>query len=142
VIKAIDARFDFNMLSAVSPKGNLRFMVVDVKVASKQFCEFLRRLCYKATKPIFLILDGHPVHCSAKVKKLVWNELKNNSIVLMSIVDLDDMKRKVLDSLKGKRVIVHTFKNSRRDLIMPSGKLIGGTHETKPRKDRPLATAG
>ena len=126
IIKATGARFGFNMLSAVSPKGNMRFMVVDGRVASKQFCEFLRRLCVRATRPIFLILDGHPVHRSAKVKKVVeslkgklqlfflppyspelnpdefvWNEVKNNGIGRMSVSGPDDMKRKVVDYLKS-----------------------------------------
>jgi transposase len=137
VIRATGARFGFNMLSAISPKGNLRFMVVDGKVASKQFCEFLRRLCYKATRPIFLILDGHPVHRSGKVKKLVesfkgklqlfflppyspelnpdefvWNEVKNNGIGRMSISGLDDMKRKVVDYLKNMQrfpILIQSF---------------------------------
>jgi transposase len=126
VIKVTGARFGFNMISAVSPKGNLRFMVVEGKVAGKQFCEFLRRLSLKAPRPIFLILDGHPVHRSAKVKKLieslkgrlqlfflppyspelnpdewVWNELKNNGIGRMAISGPNDMKRKTVDYLKN-----------------------------------------
>jgi len=126
IIKVTGARFGFNMLSAVSPKGNMRFMVVDGRVASKQFCEFLRRLCVRAARPIFLILDGHPVHRSAKVKKVVesmkgklqlfflppyspelnpdefvWNEVKNNGIGRMSLSGPEDMKRKVVDYLKN-----------------------------------------
>jgi transposase len=126
VIKATGARFGFNMISAVSPRGILRFMVVEGKVGGRQFCEFLRRLVYKVPKPIFLILDGHPVHRSAKVKNLVtslkgklqlfflppyspelnpdesvWNELKNNGIGRMSITGPDDMKQKTVDYLKA-----------------------------------------
>jgi transposase len=71
VVKVTGARFGFNMISAVSPKGQLRFMVVAGKVAAKQFCEFLRRLVFRARRPMFLILDGHPVHRSAKVRRLV-----------------------------------------------------------------------
>jgi len=125
VIKVTGARFGFNMISAVSPKGQLRFMVVDGKVAAKQFCEFLRRLIFKATEPIFLILDGHPVHRSVKVKRLVeslkgklqlfflppyspelnpdewvWNDLKNNGIGRMAITGSDDMKQKTVGYLK------------------------------------------
>jgi transposase len=125
VVRVTGARFGFNMISAVSPKGQLRFMVVDGKVAAAEFCEFLRRLVYNAPRPIFLILDGHPVHRSAKVKQLVesfagklelfflppyspelnpdesvWNELKNNGIGRMAITGPDDLKRKVTDYLR------------------------------------------
>jgi hypothetical protein len=71
VLRVTGARLGFNMISAVSPRGQLRFMVVPGKVAAAQFCEFLRRLMYQAPRPIFLIPDGHPVHRSAKVKDFV-----------------------------------------------------------------------
>jgi hypothetical protein len=70
VIEATGARFSLNMISAVSPKGQMRFMVVAGKVAAGQFCEFLRRLVHGAQRPVFLIVDGHPVHRSVKVKTL------------------------------------------------------------------------
>jgi len=125
VVRVTGARFGFNMISAISPKGQLRFMVVQGKVAAKQFCEFLRRLIFKAERPLFLILDGHPVHRSGKVRELVeslkgklqlfylppyspelnpdewvWNDLKNNGIGRMAISGPDDMKHKVISHLK------------------------------------------
>lgn len=125
VVRVTGARFGFNMISAVSPRGQMRFMVVQGKVAAKQFCEFLRRLVFKSERPIFLILDGHPVHRSAKVKQLVesmkdklqlfflppyspelnpdewvWNDLKNKGIGRMSTSGPDDMKHKVISHLK------------------------------------------
>ena len=125
VVRATGARFGFNMISAVSPKGQLRFMVVEGKVASAEFCEFLRRLVHNAQRPIFLILDGHPVHRSARVKQLVeslegklelfflppyspelnpdewvWNDLKNNGIGRMAITGPDDLKRIVFDYMR------------------------------------------
>jgi transposase len=125
VVRVTGARFGFNMISAVSPRGQMRFMVIQGKVAAKQFCEFLRRLVFKSERPIFLILDGHPVHRSAKVKQVVasmknklqlfylppyspelnpdewvWNDLKNNGIGRMSISGPDDMKHKVISHLK------------------------------------------
>ena len=125
VITVTGARFGFNMISAVSPKGQLRFMVVEGKVAAKQFCEFLRRLVFRARRPIFLVLDGHPVHRSARVRKLVqslngklqvfflppyspelnpdewvWNDLKNNGVGRMSITGPEHLKHHVVGHLK------------------------------------------
>ena len=71
IVKATGRRFSLNMISAVSPTGYLRFMVVDGKVGAKKFCEFLKRLVSKARKKIFLILDQHPIHKAKCVKKLV-----------------------------------------------------------------------
>jgi len=125
VITTTGARFSLNMISAVSPRGQLRFMVISGRVAGKQFIEFLRRLVHGTKRPIFLIVDGHPVHRSAKVKNLVkslngalelfylppyspelnpdehvWNDLKNNGVGRMQISGPDDMKRKVVSHLK------------------------------------------
>ena len=46
-------------------------MVVRGTVVAKRFIEFLDRLLYGATAPIFLIVDGHPVHRSAAVRRHV-----------------------------------------------------------------------
>jgi len=125
IVRVTGARFGFNLLSAVTAKGQMRFMVVQGKVNAAVFCEFLKRLVYKAERPLFLILDGHPVHRAAKVKQFieslkdtlqvfflppyspelnpdesVWNELKNNGIGRMSIAGPDDMKGKVVSYLK------------------------------------------
>jgi len=125
VVRTTGARFGFNMISAISPRGQMRFMVVEGRVAAKQFCDFLRRLVFRAERPIFLILDGHPVHRSAKVRQLVesmkdklqifflppyspelnpdesvWNDLKNNGIGRMLVTGTDDLKQKVVNHLK------------------------------------------
>ena len=59
------------MISAVNAKGHLRFMAFEGKMNSDKFIEFLKRLIYKAARPIFLILDGHPVHKSKNVQDFV-----------------------------------------------------------------------
>jgi hypothetical protein len=35
------------------------------------FIDFLKRLIFNQEKPVFLIVDGHPVHKSKKVKAYV-----------------------------------------------------------------------
>lgn len=71
VVSTTGARFGFNMISAVSPRGLLRFMIVEGSVGATQFIEFLKRLMHGATKPVFLIVDGHPSHKAKIVKKFV-----------------------------------------------------------------------
>jgi len=71
VVETTGARFSVHMISAVSAKGQLRFMAFNGKMNADKFIEFLQRLIYKARKPVFLILDGHPVHKSRKVKEFV-----------------------------------------------------------------------
>jgi len=59
------------MVLAVSAKGLLRFMTFKGRMNADRFVEFLKRLIYRATTPIFLILDGHPVHKSKRVHDFV-----------------------------------------------------------------------
>jgi transposase len=71
VIKTTGARFSVNMLSAISSKGNMRFMVTDKSCTTAVFIDFLKRLLFKQKEPVFLIVDGHPVHKSKKVRSFV-----------------------------------------------------------------------
>ena len=68
VVRTTGARFGFNMISAVSPKGVLRFMVVEGTVGADQFIDFIKRLIHGTKRRIFLIVDGHPTHKAKKVK--------------------------------------------------------------------------
>lgn len=71
VVKTTGARFGFNMLSAVSARGQFRFMIVEGRVTAAVFCEFLRRLLQGMTRKIVLIVDGHPTHKAKRVRQFV-----------------------------------------------------------------------
>jgi transposase len=71
VVKTTGARFKVNMISAISAQGEMRFMVHEGGVDADVFIGFLKRLVAGQDTPIFLILDGHPVHKSVKVKNYV-----------------------------------------------------------------------
>lgn len=71
IVEKTGARFGVNLVSAVSSRGSLRFMAFEGGMNGDRFIVFLKRLIYNAPRPIFLILDGHPVHRSAKVRAFV-----------------------------------------------------------------------
>ena len=71
VVAATGQRFGINMISAISARGLLRFMVVKGKVNGPKYIEFLQRLIHNAPRPVFLIVDGHPVHKARTVKDFV-----------------------------------------------------------------------
>jgi len=71
VIRTTGARFKINMISAISARGDLRFMLTEKGMNGDLFIEFLKRLIYGAKNPVFLILDGHPTHKSKKVREYV-----------------------------------------------------------------------
>lgn len=71
VVEVTGRRFSCNMISAVSPRGEFRFMIHEGSVTATTFKGFLTRLMVGASKPIFLIVDGHPIHKSKLVKDYV-----------------------------------------------------------------------
>ena len=74
VVTATGRRFSLNMLSAVSPKGEFRFMLHDDTVTAPVFKTFLQRLMVGATNPVFVVVDGHPVHKSALVRQYIESQ--------------------------------------------------------------------
>ncbi len=126
VIRTTGARHSLNLISAVSAKGSMRFMTVNGKMTADRFIEFLERLLKNQSTPVFLIVDGHPVHRSARVRAFVeatdgrlklfhlpayspelnpdeqvWNQLKHHRIGKMFIKSLDDMVEKVGSALRS-----------------------------------------
>jgi transposase len=71
VVRVTGQRFSLNMISAISPRGQLRFMVVRGGVNAFVFIDFLKRLMHGQRRPIYLIVDGHPAHRSKKVREYV-----------------------------------------------------------------------
>jgi transposase len=69
-------RFGCQMISSITNRGRMSFMVFKEKFRVPVFIEFLRRLVRNAQIKIILIVDGHSVHRSAKVTKWV-SERKN-----------------------------------------------------------------
>ena len=55
-------RFGANMLSAITNRGHLDFMVFKGRFNMSVFLRFLRRLVRQAKRKVFLVVDGHPVH--------------------------------------------------------------------------------
>lgn len=125
VVRVTGQRFSLNMISAISPKGSLRFMVVKGGVGAKVFITFLKRLMHGRRRPVFLIVDGHPAHRSKLVKKyvestngklrlfslppyspelnpdeLVWNDVKNNGVARSIVNGPRDLHRVVVGRLR------------------------------------------
>jgi transposase len=63
-------RFGCNVLSTLTNRGELSFMVFQERFNSGVFLGFLRRLVRHAKRPVILIVDNHPVHQAQRVE--VW----------------------------------------------------------------------
>ena len=71
VIPGTGRRFGCNMVSALTNRGRLHFMVFRVRFTAEVFIGFLKRLIRQAKGKVFLIVDGHPVHRSREAKRWV-----------------------------------------------------------------------
>jgi transposase len=76
VVCGTGQRFGCNMISAITNRGRLRFMVFKNRFTAEVFLKFLRRLIRQAGRKAFLILDSHPVHRSGRVKRFVAKHSK------------------------------------------------------------------
>lgn len=77
VILGTGQRFGCNMISAVTNRGQLNFMVFKKRFSAEVLMDFLQRLIRQSQRKVFLIVDGHPVHRSAKVKDWVARKPKS-----------------------------------------------------------------
>ena len=126
VVRVTGKRVSCNMISAISAKGEMSFMVTKGRVNATVFIDFLKRLMSRGERKIFLVVDGHPSHRAKKTKRflesvkdrlelfvlppyspelnpdeLVWNHLKNHRIGRMVVKDHEDLVCKVRFTLRS-----------------------------------------
>ncbi len=82
ILKATGKRFSLNMISAISNKGHLQFMIIE-RFNGGVFLDFLKRMIRYSKEKIFFITDGHPAH---KTKLLrAWLEENKDKIEVFFI---------------------------------------------------------
>lgn len=77
VIPGTGQRFGCNMISTVTNRGRLAFMIFKERFTGTVMIQFLRRLIKQNKQKVFLIIDGHPVHRSRQVKRWVHHHRKH-----------------------------------------------------------------
>jgi len=78
VVRTEPKRIKVNMLSAVSNRGKLRFVLYRDNMNSEKLIDFMRRLMRDSRKKVFLILDNLRVHHAKKV--MSWLEKHKDEI--------------------------------------------------------------
>ncbi len=127
VVEATGARHSMSLISAITSKGRMRFMIKETGgVNADVFIEFLKRLLIGATRKIFLIVDRGPAHRAKKTKafvealggrlrlfylppyspdrnpdELVWKHLKADTVGRMVVTGKADFKSKVVSSMRS-----------------------------------------
>lgn len=125
VVRNTGARYSINMLSAVTARGTLRFMVHQGTVNAEVFIGFCRRLLADAPGPVFLIVDGHPAHrakatttfaasTNGRLRLIflpgyspelnpdewVWKNVKHDRIGKTGVTSKHDLKTKAIGALR------------------------------------------
>ena len=127
VIVTTGARYAMSLISAITSKGRMRFMIKEKGgVNADVFIEFLKRMLVGETRKIFLIVDRGPAHRAKKTKafvetlggrlrlfflppyspdrnpdELVWKHLKADTVGRMVVTGKADFKSKVASSMRS-----------------------------------------
>ena len=83
IVPATGRRFGCNMISAITNKGALAFMVFQGKFKAPVFVTFLQRLLKQVAGKIYLIVDGHPVHKSGKATRFAATHASRLRLIRM-----------------------------------------------------------
>jgi transposase len=125
IVRTTGARHSINLISAITSLGALRFTTYEGKFTSAMFITFCKRLMHDTDGPVFLIVDGHPVHRSNALKEFVtstegrlrlfrlppyspelnpdewvWKNVKADRIGRATIVAKEDLKSKAVAALR------------------------------------------
>ena len=80
VIPGTGQRFGCNLLSTITNRGHLSFMVFRERFTTPVLLRFFRRLLRQRRRKVFVIVDGHPVHRAVAVRR--WVEKHTERIPL------------------------------------------------------------
>ena len=80
VLKVETKKEHVNMISAITNKGSVRFMVYDKTMTRQKLIDFMRRLISDAPRKVFLILDNLKVHHGKNVA--AWLKTNKEKIVV------------------------------------------------------------
>ena len=83
VIPGTGQRFRCNMMSTITNRGKLSFMVFKENFNGAVFIRFVRRLLRLRRRKVLLIVDRHPVHLSAEVTRWLAQHADRLELVLL-----------------------------------------------------------
>ena len=78
IIKKTGQRFSLNMISAISNRGHLQFMIIDGRFNGEVFITFLKQMIRYSKQKIYFVTDGHPAHKTRKLNE--WLEQNKTRI--------------------------------------------------------------
>jgi transposase len=125
VVRDSGGRFGLKLISAVTPRGDMRFSFINENMNSAKFIQFLKKLRSDAGRPIIVITDNARYHHSKETQAFieeqvdsivmaflpayspelnpdeqVWNHAKAR-LAKLPIVDKESMKRSILSIMRS-----------------------------------------
>ena len=81
VVQDSGSRFGMKVISAVTPRGDMRFRFIEGTMTSDKFIAFLKKLRRDADRPIIVVVDNARYHVSRKTQDFLE---KNTSNIIMA----------------------------------------------------------
>lgn len=125
VVRTTGTRFSVNMISAVTASGSFKYDIVHGTLDAPKFIDFCGKLLADTPGPVFLIVDGHPVHRSRAVTEYVastdgrlrlfrlpsyspelnpdewvWKNVKHDTVGRRATTSLDDFTATIITALE------------------------------------------
>jgi transposase len=116
VILKTSKRFGVNMISAVSNRGKLHFMIYKGGINSDKFTQFLKRLKKSVKGKIFLIVDNLPAHKTNKVKEWLENEGRKITLFYLPVYSPELNPDEYLNQDLKANIVGKVKMNSQHDL--------------------------
>ena len=126
VVRVCMKRGGYNVLSMVTPTGEMKYSVTADSVDSVHYIEFLKNLIRDRERPLILLVDRISFHRSQKVRDFVrahraqlrifflprrtpemnpdeqvWNEIKNHRIGKQPVENKNNLKKRLYSALRS-----------------------------------------
>lgn len=139
IVKTSGQRQSINAISALSNKGGFWYHIYAGRFNADKFIECLKRFMKYRKKPVFCIMDGHPVHKAKKVRsylkslqgrlriyllppyapdlnpdELVWHQMRHLGTSKRPLKKGESLKTRAitdLESIKENKKLVKSFFN-------------------------------
>ena len=126
LVSVTGGRGRINILSMMTPQGDLRYHVTEGRIDSEVFIDFLKQILKGRTRPLILVLDRASFHRSRAVRLFVaqnrhrlrlkwlpayspernpdehvWEEIKDKKIKRQAIKNQSELKQRVYTALRS-----------------------------------------
>jgi transposase len=126
IVRRTAKRVTQSMISAVSNRGLMRFMLHDGALNVDRFIAFLRRLVKDAGRKVFLIVDNPRVHHARKVKAWVASHAHEIELLYLPAYAPDHNPSEYLNNELKQKLRQRPQSGSKDDLVRSARSVLRG----------------